>query len=94
MGLLFLLLATSVAASEMFLDSLASGYRWEDDWEYVTQTGVQTGNDELQDYAPGQVRPDEWGSLAGATASGRAVHFGEDPVEAFLAGAGAQRRRL
>jgi len=61
MGLLFLLLATSVAASEMFLDSLASGYRWEDDWEYVTQTGVQTGNNELQDYVPGQVRPDEWG---------------------------------
>ena len=56
-----LLVAASVAASEMILDSLANGYRWEDDWEYVTQTGVQTGNDELQDYVPGQVRPDEWG---------------------------------
>ena len=94
MGLLFLLVATSVAASEMIIHTLASWYRWEDDWEYVTQTGVQTGNNELQDYVPGQVRPDEWGLSLVLQQAGGAVHFGEDPVEAFLAGVGAQRRRL
>ena len=59
MKLLFPLAATSVAAGDMMLDSLASGYRWEDQWEYVTQTGAQTGNNELQDYVPEQVQLDE-----------------------------------
>jgi len=62
MGMLHaLLVAASLAAGELILDSRATGYRWEDEWDFVTQTGTQTGNKELQDYVPEQVRADASG---------------------------------
>ena len=62
MGMLHaLLVAASLAAGELILDSRATGYRWEDEWDFVTQTGAQTGNNELQDYVPEQVRADASG---------------------------------
>lgn len=37
-------------------DSTNPKYRWDLEWEYITQTGQQTGNAELQDYVPSQVQ--------------------------------------
>lgn len=42
---------------------LSSGLTWEDHWTFVTQTGAQTGNDELQDYSPEQVQVQSNNSL-------------------------------
>lgn len=49
--------ATSLDSQQkIVLDSWEPGFRWENEWDYVTQTGQQTGNNEVQDYVPSQVQ--------------------------------------
>lgn len=52
----------AVVAAEWLLDT--SNSRWEDEWDFVAQTGADTGNDELQDYRPSQCQQGVNGSLA------------------------------
>ena len=47
------------------LDSWNSNYQWENEWDYVTQTGYQTGNNEVQDYSPKQVQVIDNGTSVG-----------------------------
>ena len=62
MRLPFAALAAAVAAEWLILDSSFS--HWEDEWEFVAQTGADTGNNELQDYKPSQCQQRVNGDLA------------------------------
>ncbi len=46
------------------MDSSNKNFRWEEYFHFVTQNGWDTGNNELQDYTPNNVRPSADGSLA------------------------------
>ncbi len=50
-------LVWAAVTERLILDSFDARFRWEDAWDYVTQAGADTGNDELQGYRPAQVEP-------------------------------------
>jgi hypothetical protein len=58
----FAALAAALAAEWLIRVSYNS--RGGHEWDFVTQTGADTGNDELQDYRPSQCQQGVNGSLA------------------------------
>lgn len=50
-------------AAVLKLDTTDPEFSWDDSWEFVSQTGVETGNNELQNYVPEQIQIGDNNSL-------------------------------